>query len=535
MDNKHESIEKDAIMHEKRKKPQADRLGKALLFTLLLAGLAVAVLGRQNTPQAMAAAVNAQQGNVSYSDGNFTLPPGVQTFAGTTTDLRGGAQSLTSPVYTPPANFAFTIFSGSSGIYVDAESPSCAGVAPIIDQQGPSSIQVTITCTAGAGAVAANAAFAPTAGQFTLDTEGNMVPTGKGGKGTPPKFSWQAKATGVSIVLEDTSPGQPASAARMTAKPGVNTTTLAYFNKHYVEILTDATMPQLNAHVQGAGNGTVNWTMQITFSRPNRNDSSTITASGNPLPVQAPWNITQNLNGNFYGGKAVLTALFNGKNLKLTFYIRGKSASEANVKQYIAAHTTKPVRVLAGGASVPVLWYATAIAQVESGIQKGRRFLQFNLLGTLGPNPDTNPQEIQGTPNRSGGGQGWGIYQLTNLPPSVSQTQLPSINDLWNWHQNVKDAIKLMLEKRRYVRRLLRRHFSPRKIKALCNAPIKLDGVTFRCGTSHIPIDILDIEAYNGFGPGLAIRYHRHQKRWRPNPVADGYVRLVINAFRFPK
>ena len=246
-------------MHEKRTKPQADRLGKALLFALLLAGLAVVIMGRQNTPQAMAAAVNAQQGNVSYTDGNFTLPPGVQTFAGTTTDLGGGAQSLTSPVYTPPANFAFTIFSGTSGVYVDAESPSCAGVAPTIDQQGPSSIQVTITCTAGARAVAANAAFAPTAGQFSLYTEGNMVPTGSGkGKGLPPKFSWQAKATGVSIVLEDTSPGQPASAARMTAKPGVNTMTLAYFNKHYVEILTDATMPQLDAHVQGSGNGTVN-------------------------------------------------------------------------------------------------------------------------------------------------------------------------------------------------------------------------------------------------------------------------------------
>ncbi len=202
MDHKHKSIEKDAIMHEKRTKPQADRLGKALLFALLLAGLAVVIMGRQNTPQAMAAAVNAQQGNVSYTDGNFTLPPGVQTFAGTTTDLGGGAQSLTSPVYTPPANFAFTIFSGTSGVYVDAESPSCAGVAPTIDQQGPSSIQVTITCTAGARAVAANAAFAPTAGQFSLYTEGNMVPTGSGkGKGLPPKFSWQAKAVAPTLKI----------------------------------------------------------------------------------------------------------------------------------------------------------------------------------------------------------------------------------------------------------------------------------------------------------------------------------------------
>ncbi len=44
MDNKHESIKKDAVMHEKRKKPRADRLGKALLFALLVAGLAV-ILG----------------------------------------------------------------------------------------------------------------------------------------------------------------------------------------------------------------------------------------------------------------------------------------------------------------------------------------------------------------------------------------------------------------------------------------------------------------------------------------------------------
>ena len=87
-------------------------------------------------------------------------------------------------------------------IKVDAESPSCTGVAPIIDQQGPSSIQVTITCTAGAGAFAANAAFAPTAGQFTLDTEGNMVPTGPGkGKGTPPKFNWQAKAVAPTLKI----------------------------------------------------------------------------------------------------------------------------------------------------------------------------------------------------------------------------------------------------------------------------------------------------------------------------------------------
>ena len=76
-------------------------------------------------------------------------------------------------------------------------------------------------------------------------------------------------------------------------------------------------------------------------------------------------------------------------------------------------------------------------------------------------------------------------------------------------------------------------------LAALCKVPVRLSGLTFQCHTAHTPIDILDIEYYNGFGHGWPLVFKPAVKgtpaHCNPVPQADGYVGKVINAYENPR
>ena len=174
-------------------------------------------------------------------------------------------------------------------------------------------------------------------------------------------------------------------------------------------------MPQLKAKLRPDGlAGNVDWSLKIEFKRPNRNDKDTLTKT---VAANSQWNIAQDFGTHFYGGKVVLTATYKGLDCKRTFHIRGTNPSENAAETEIGNNP----------------FYAKAIARHESGTQNNRTYLQFNEVGTLGPDYLTN---LKRTPNRSSDKKGWGIYQLTKPVPSRDQ--------VWSWKANVAGGKALM-------------------------------------------------------------------------------------------
>ena len=177
-------------------------------------------------------------------------------------------------------------------------------------------------------------------------------------------------------------------------------------------------MSQLKAKLKpNALAGNVDWNLAVEFKRPNRNDEDTLTKT---VVANAGWNIARNFGTNFYGGKATLTATYQGIECNRVFHIRGTNPSKNAAETEIGNNP----------------FYAKAIARHESGTQNNRTYLQFNEVGMLGPNYLTN---IKPTTNRSSDQsdqKGWGIYQLTKPFPSRDQ--------VWSWKANVDGGKALM-------------------------------------------------------------------------------------------
>jgi len=173
--------------------------------------------------------------------------------------------------------------------------------------------------------------------------------------------------------------------------------------------------PQLKAKLQpDALDGNVDWKLAVEFKRPNRNDEDTLTKT---VAANSEWNIAQNFGTHFYGGKATITATYQGIECNRVFHIRGTNPSENIAETEIGNNP----------------FYAKAIARHESGTQNNRTYLQFNEVGSLGPDYLTN---LKQTPNRSWDNNGWGIYQLTKPVPSQDQ--------VWSWKANVAGGKTLM-------------------------------------------------------------------------------------------
>ncbi|MEN8220425.1 MAG: PPC domain-containing protein [Pseudomonadota bacterium] len=192
-------------------------------------------------------------------------------------------------------------------------------------------------------------------------------------------------------------------------------------NEDDIVYITDTpAMPQLKAKIKpDALSGNADWMLNIEFKRPNRNDDDTLSKT---VSAASEWNISQDFGNHFYGGKATLTAKYNGAECKRIFHIRGTNPSEN-------AATTE-----IGNSP----WYAKAIARHESGTQQNRTYLQFNEVGSLGTNYLTN---IKHTPNRSSDQKGWGIYQLTKIPPNGRS---PSRDEVWGWKANISTGKAVM-------------------------------------------------------------------------------------------
>jgi hypothetical protein len=180
--------------------------------------------------------------------------------------------------------------------------------------------------------------------------------------------------------------------------------------------VTDAPqMPQLTARLKPDGlAGNADWNLEIEFTRPNRDDKDTLIKS---VAADAQWNIVADFGNHFYGGKGTLTATCQGVECKLVFHIRGENPSENAAETEISDNP----------------FYAKAIARHESGTQDNRTYLQFNEDGALGADYLI---KLKHTPNRSGDGKGWGIYQLTNPAPSR--------DEVWSWKANVAAGKALM-------------------------------------------------------------------------------------------
>ena len=169
-------------------------------------------------------------------------------------------------------------------------------------------------------------------------------------------------------------------------------------------------------------------------------------------------------------------------------------------------------------------FYAQAIAQQESGTQSGRSFLQFNELGTLGP----NWTDIRFCPNRSSDGIGWGIYQLTYLPPNATP---PTTTQLWNWKANIDAAKAVMAQNIVTATNWINSQISQQQAqdpnKPLANYQFTWASIVFQMGTLKTPIDACAIEAFNGVTPGWAVYWSNNNDKWQQRDNVNNYIAAV--------
>lgn len=253
------------------------------------------------------------------------------------------------------------------------------------------------------------------------------------------------------------------------------------------------------AATPGQLSGTASWSLQMQYARPNRNDNNTLT---NSVAANAAWSV--DYGGNFYGGTFTLIATYASlASNPLVFYVRGRNPSVADAQAYIG---NSP-------------FYAQAIAQQESGTQVGRSFLQFNEVGSLGP----DWSQIQFCPNRSSDGIGWGMYQLTSEPVTTTQ--------LWNWKANVDRAKALMAANNATATTWINSQISQQQAQdpsqPLANYPFTWASVVFQMGTSKTPIDACAIEAFNGVTPGWAVWWASNPYQWKQRDNVNNYITKV--------
>jgi hypothetical protein len=216
--------------------------------------------------------------------------------------------------------------------------------------------------------------------------------------------------------------------------------------------------------------GKIEWSLNIEFKRPNRNDDDTLSKK---LDANKEWDIVKEFGKDFYGGKATLSATYKGTKYEQIFHIRGNDPTVQVAEKYISDNCK--------------WWYAVPISRQEHGADG----LQFNQAGTLGTDYLKN---IQKTPNRSSDGEGWGIMQLTDPVPSRTQ--------VWNWKENINEAIVRMNEHRKKAEEWIKRQEKQQKEeepgKPLENYIFEFGGIKYQKGTEKTPTDACAIQRYNG-------------------------------------
>jgi len=196
------------------------------------------------------------------------------------------------------------------------------------------------------------------------------------------------------------------------------------------------------------------------------------------------------------GGKAEIKCVIGDNEAECTFlfYLRGTNPTVSSAQTEIG---NSP-------------FYAKAIAEVESGVQNNRSYLQFNEIGTLGSGWD----DFKHCPNRGqdpGGSYGWGMYQLTNPVPNIQQ--------LWDWKANVAEAKTRMTAHFTLATAWIAEQESQQQAadpsKPLQNFTFSWNGVNFKKGTQRTPIDACAIWKYNGHGGLWPIYWDNPSKTWK--------------------
>lgn len=190
---------------------------------------------------------------------------------------------------------------------------------------------------------------------------------------------WAKSSVAGEYTVKATMPGDPENAAEGTLnilsielKEGVDVVN----NGTYVYINSTPQMPQLTSSLKPAGlSGSAKWRLHIEYKRTPRNDDEYYpgpwASSWKTLSAGSTWNIANEFGNQFRGGKATLYCEYQGGVVKRVFHIRANNPTEAAVVAEIGENP----------------WYAKPIARHESGTQDNRTYLQFNEVGTLGPNP----------------------------------------------------------------------------------------------------------------------------------------------------
>jgi hypothetical protein len=246
----------------------------------------------------------------------------------------------------------------------------------------------------------------------------------------------------------------------------------------YVYINSTPQMPQITASLKPADlPGNAKWRLHIEYKRNPRNDDEyypgPTAASWKTLLAGDVWNIADEFGTDFRGGKATLYCEYQGLEFEQIFHIRGNNPTEAAAEAEIGNNP----------------WYAIPIARHESGTQNGRTYIQFNEIGTLGP----NPADFKHCPN-FGAPNGWGIMQLD--PPSSDET-------LWNWKQNISDGKAHLANPCRtaadaWIADQEAQQQAEEPGMPLENYIFTFNGVDFRKGTDRTPVDACTIQRYNG-------------------------------------
>jgi len=277
---------------------------------------------------------------------------------------------------------------------------------------------------------------------------------------------------------------------------------LAEFDR-YAFIKPDCTMPHLRVRLLPDGlPGAVSYELNIRYLRSNRDEIDGYTVQ---IPASQTWDITAAMQGEFRGGRAVLTYRYMGLERYLTFYIRGLNPDKDSAIRFI--------RSLSG------LWYPPYVAIHESNSTLAQVMRQFNDTDLF----HRGSEDVRYTPNASGDG-GFGIYQLTRPRPGAQQ--------LWSWQANCQEGVRELSASQTYADRWMEKQ-REQMLDEGFDVPvpaITYGNVTFAPGGSHRIEHAVAIKRYNGASGGNFCVWDNVTKSWKINPknnLGFNYVERV--------
>lgn len=273
-------------------------------------------------------------------------------------------------------------------------------------------------------------------------------------------------------------------------------------------------MPPITARLKNSAGmaGTVDWNATVVFDRPDRNDSTSFSAT---KAASDAWDLAAAFGSNFYGGTLTVSATYktaSGASKQIctsaVAHIRGTNPTVGSLEAYVG---TTP-------------WFALPICRHERGSD-----LQFNIAGTEGPN---FLQSIKNTPNRGNDTHGWGAMQLTYL---FATGRRATTTELWNWQANIDTGkshltTTCLTAAANWIASQEAQQQSEEPSMPLANYIFVFNNVPFQKGTPRTPVDACAIERNNGASQWVIFWRNKTATipgSWEVNPSFTQYVDLV--------